>query len=148
MVTLDGFNEHYMFWKGTKERLERPLSNFLDVNPSVADENFGDAAIGWVVGRVAGALASNPILGHSHAAYMIVRGIEAFAKSKDVFSSTKRTTLASLFALPPEIVANYDEAFAVQLGLYQKTLSIGRSPATRTSRRPISCSRRRLSARP
>ena len=62
----------------------------------------------------------NPILGHSHAAYMIVRGIEAFAKSKDVFSSTKRTTLASLFALPPEIVANYDEAFAVQLGLYQK----------------------------
>ena len=83
VVTLDGFNEHYMFWKGTKERLERPLSNFLDVNPFVADENFGDAAIGWVVGRVAGALASNPILGHSHAAYMIVRGIEAVAKSKE-----------------------------------------------------------------
>jgi hypothetical protein len=49
-----------------------------------------------------------------------VRGIEAFAKSKDNFTSTKRTTLTSIFALPPEIVANYDEAFAVQLGLYQK----------------------------
>jgi len=41
---------------GTQERLERPLSNFIDVNPFVADENFGDAAIGWVIGRIAGSL--------------------------------------------------------------------------------------------
>ncbi len=120
VVTLDGFNEHYMFWKGTKERLERPLSNFLDVNPFVADENFGDAAVGWVIGRVAGMLSSNPVLGHSHAAYMVVRGIEATAKSKDIFASGKRTTLASMFAMPPEIVADYDREFAVQLELYQK----------------------------
>src|SRR5579864_592744 len=44
VVTLDGYNEHYMFEPGTSERLERPLSNFEDVNPFVANENFGDAA--------------------------------------------------------------------------------------------------------
>ncbi len=120
VVTLDGYNEHYFFWPGTAERLERPLSNFIDVNPFVADENFGDAATGWVIGRVAGALAANPVLGHSHAAYMVIRGIEAVAKSKDVFKSTKKTTLASLFAMPEEIRNDHDLEFAVQLGLYQK----------------------------
>ena len=120
VVALDGYNEHYFFWPGTKERLERPLSNFIDVNPFVADENFGDAAIGWVMGRLAGALAANPILGHSHAAYMVIRGIEAVAKSKDVFKSSKRTTLAGLFAMPEEIRNNRDVEFSVQLALYQK----------------------------
>ena len=120
MLTLDGYNEHYMFRYYTEVRLERPLSNFTDVNPFVADENFGDAAIGWVIGRVAGVLATNSILGHSHAAYMIIRGIEAVAKSKDVFKSTKKTTLAGLFAMPEEIRKDHDLAFAVQLGLYQK----------------------------
>jgi len=120
VVTLDGYNEHYFFWPGTAERLERPLSNFIDVNPFVADENFGDAATGWVIGRVAGVLATNPILGHSHAAYMIIRGIESVAKSKDVFKSTKKTTLASLFAMPEEISKDRDLEFAVKLGFYQK----------------------------
>jgi hypothetical protein len=120
VVTLDGYNEHYSFFRGDPSRLERPLSNFIEVNPFVADENFGDAAIGWVIGRVAGVLSTNPMLGHSHAAYMIVRGIEAVAKGKDVFKSSRKTTLASLFAMPEEIVSDYDREFAVQLGLYQK----------------------------
>lgn len=120
VITLDGFNEHYMFVPGTQERLERPLSNFIDVNPFVADENFGDAAIGWVMGRFAGMLANLPVLGHSHAAYMIVRGIEAMAKSKDVFKSTKKTTLAGLFAMPEEVRKDKDLLFETQLGLYQK----------------------------
>lgn len=120
VLTLDGFNEHYFFFPGTPERLERPLSNFIDVNPFVADENFGDAAIGWVIGRVGGVLQRTPLLGHSHAAYMIVRGIEAVAKSKDIFSSTKKTTLASLFKMPDDIVKDYEREFQVQLGLYQK----------------------------
>jgi hypothetical protein len=120
VVTVDGYNEHYFFFPGVAERMERPLSNFLDVNPFVADENFGDAAIGWVIGRIAGTLSANRVLGHSHAAYMIIRGIESVAKSKDVFKSNKKTTLASLFALPPEIVKDHDRDFAFQLGLYQK----------------------------
>ena len=122
VVTLDGYNEHYMFRSYTEERLERPLSNFTDVNPFVADENFGDAAIGWVMGRIAGWLAQLPVLGHSHAAYMIVHGIEAVAKSKDVFKANKnkKTTLTSIFALPNDIKGNGEKVFQTQLTLYQK----------------------------
>ena len=120
VAVLGGFNEHYFFQPGFSERLERPLSNFLDVNPFVADENFGDAAVGWVMGRIAGTLALNPVLGHSHAAYMVVRGIEQAAKGKDIFKSTKKTTLNSIFHLPEDIQRNHKLAFDVQLGLYQK----------------------------
>ncbi|MBS0550129.1 MAG: hypothetical protein JSR24_20425, partial [Proteobacteria bacterium] len=120
VVALDGYNEYYFFRPHETERLERPLSNFVDVNPFVADENFGDAAIGWVVGRIAGVLAQNPILGRSHAAYMIIRGIEGVAKSKDSFKSTKKTTLVGLFAMPDEYRKDPDAEFAVQLALYQK----------------------------
>ena len=120
VLTVDGFNEHFFFRPGTKQRLEGPFNNFAEVNPFVADENFGDAAIGWVMGRVAGSLALNPILGHSHAAYMVIRGIESVAKGKDSFKSNKRTTIDSIFAMPEEIRKDPERFFAVQLGLYQK----------------------------
>jgi len=120
VLTLDGFNEHFYFMPGTISRMDAPYSNFAEVNPFVNDENFGDAAIGWVMGRMAGALALNPVLRHSHAAYMVIRGIEAVAKGKDSFKSNKRTTLNSIFAMPEEIRADDNRLFAVQLELYQK----------------------------
>jgi hypothetical protein len=121
VVAVDGYNEHYMFRSYTKERLERPLSNFADVNPLVADTNFGTAAIGWVMGRLSGWLAQQPILGRSHAAYMVVRGIESVAKGQDVFQpdKNKKTTLNSMFALPADIQGNAEKVFATQLSLYQ-----------------------------
>ena len=122
MINLSGFNEHYYFRLGEEQRLEGPASNFMEVNPLAADDNFGDAAIGWVMGRLAGTLALNPILGQSHAAYMIIRGIEAVAKGKDSFKSSKRTTIPGLFALPKDIQDNPERLFDVQLGLYQKYL--------------------------
>lgn len=122
VVNLGGFNEHYFFWPGAQERLERPLSNFIDVNPFVADENFGDAAIGWVMGRLAGWLALNPILSHSHAAYLVIHGIEAAAKGKDSFKSNKKTTLNGIFKMPEDIRRDAEREFAVQISLYQKYL--------------------------
>ena len=103
VVTIGGMNEFYMFRNFVTERLERPVSNFLEVNPLVADENFGDAAVGWVMGRIAGAVSLNPVLGSSHAVYMIVRGVEAVAKGRGGLKSTKRTTLDSIFALPADV---------------------------------------------
>jgi hypothetical protein len=120
VVALDGFNEHFYFWSRSLVRLEAPANSFLDVNPYVADENFGDAATGWVIGRIAGALERTPLLGHSHAAYMIIRGIAAVAKSKDNFKSKKRTTLESLFAMPERLRGDPDVEAGVQLALYQK----------------------------
>ena len=137
VITLDGYNEHHLFRPYTGERLERLLTNFADVNPFVADENFGDAAIGWVMGRLAGTLAQNPILGRSHAAYMIIRGIEAVAKSKDIFTSTKKTTFNSIFALPPEVRGNGERVFEVQLDLYRKYMraieAVARDNGVRTA---------------
>lgn len=120
VINLGGLNEFYMVRAWVTERLERPASNFLDVNPLVSDENFGDAAIGWVMGRVAGAMALNPVLGNSHAAYMIVRGIESLAKGRGALKSSKRTTMDSIFALPAEVKGNGEKIFALQVGLYQK----------------------------
>ena len=152
VITLDGYNEHYMFRSYTEERLERPLSNFTDVNPFVADENFGDAAIGWVMGRVAGTLAQMPMLGHSHAAYMIVRGIEAVAKGKDVFKAdkNKKTTLTSIFALPGDVKGNGEKVFADPARALPEVRArrSRRWPRTTTSRPPTSSSRCRAGARP
>ncbi len=120
VIVIGGLNEFYMFRPYERERLERPESNFLEVNPLVADANFGDAAIGWVMGRIAGALSLNPILGHSHAAYLLIRGIELAAKSRGALKSNKKTTLDSLFALPPDVVGNGEKVFAAQLTLYRK----------------------------
>jgi hypothetical protein len=122
MISLGGFNEHYNFLPYATERLEWPASNFMEVNPFVADENFGDAAIGWVMGRIAGSLALNPILGRSHAAYLIISGIEAVAKGQVSFKSNKRTTITHMFALPQDIRGNAGRIFDLQLSLYQKYL--------------------------
>ena len=120
MVNLSGFNEHYYFQPKEDVRLEAPASSFLEVNPFAADENFGDAAIGWVMGRLAGTLKLDPVLGQSHAAYMIIRGIEAMAKGQGSFRSSKRTTIPGLFMLPQGTPDKPEEIFAIQLGLYQK----------------------------
>jgi hypothetical protein len=120
MISLGGFNEHYNFLPHATERLEMPASNFPEVNPYVEDANFGDVAIGWVTGRIAGRLATNPILRHSHSAYFIVRTIEAWAKGPASAKANKRTTMLSMFALPKDIRGNADHIFDLQLGLYQK----------------------------
>jgi len=50
---------------------------------------------------------------------MIIRGIEAVAKSKDIFKSTKKTTLESLFDLPQKY-RTPDGVFDTRLEIYQK----------------------------
>jgi hypothetical protein len=122
VITLEGLNEYYMFRNFIRERLEWPLDNFTQVNPLAADENFGDAAIAWIAGRVASKLANHPVLGRSHATYLVVRAIESVAKGVGSWKSNKRTTLDSLFALPPEIAGNGERVYDIQLALYVKYL--------------------------
>lgn len=120
VVTLDGYNEHFYFMPDNASRLERPASNFIDINPLVDKEKFGDAAIGWTIGRLAGAVASVPILRRSHAAYLVVRRIENLARSKDIAGSGEKTDMASMFAIPKEILADPGRRFEFQLDLYRK----------------------------
>ena len=120
VITLGGMNDYYLFRPWERERLEYPVNNFLAVNPLVADDNFGDAAIGWVLGRVAGGVASDPMLGQSHAAYLVFRTLEAAAKGRTAWKSTKRTTLESQFSLPADIAGDGERVFAIQLEFLEK----------------------------
>ncbi len=120
VVTLDGYNEHYYFRTGVPSRLEAPASSFLEVNPFVAGERFGDAATGWLIGRVVGGLARNPLLGHSHAAYLVIRRLEAFARSQERFGTNARTSFAGMFRLPEDVRTDGERLFAVQMDLYRK----------------------------
>jgi hypothetical protein len=120
VITLSGMNEYYLFRHYERARLEWPLGNFVDVNPLVAEANFGNAAIGWVLARIAGELSRNPVLGRSHAVYLMVRAIEAAAKGTSAWDSSKRTTVDRMFALPPGIAGEAEPVFAIQLALFQK----------------------------
>jgi hypothetical protein len=120
VITLGGMNDYYLFRPWERERLEYPINNFLAVNPLVADDNFGDAAIGWVLGRLAGGVASDPMLGQSHAAYLLFYALEAAAKGQSAWKSTKRTTLESLFVLPTDVAGEGERVFAIQLELLDK----------------------------
>lgn len=122
VVNLSGYNEYFYFLPKMGQRLESPASNFVEANPYASDENFGDAAIGWVAGRIAGTLSLNPVLHQSHAAYLIIRGIEVAAKGRDSFPSSKQTTIRSIFALPPDIDRDPQLQFDLQLDLYRKYL--------------------------
>ena len=119
-VNLSGFNEHYYFKANFGQRLESPASSFVEANPYVADENFGDAAIGYFVGRIAGAISRAHGIGNSHAAYLVVRAIESAAKSKENLQSNKRTSIRSFFELPRAIADDPERVFQFQLELYQK----------------------------
>ena len=120
VITLGGLNEYHSFRHYERVRLEWPLSNFAEVNPLVADENYGNAAIAWVTGRIAGRLAHVPVFGRSHAVYLIARSIEAFAKGSSGWKSRKRTTIDSIFALPTEVIGDGERVFETQLELYRK----------------------------
>jgi hypothetical protein len=118
VVTLDGFNEHFAFMPGSRVRLELPGSNFMAINPFAAGK-FGDAAIGWMLGRTASAIASNPVLRHSHLAYMVAASIEAAARRRENIHQYGRTSLYGFFVLPPEISSDPQKLFDLQLSLYQ-----------------------------
>src|SRR5262249_37923827 len=70
--------------------------------------------------RIAGELSRSPVLGRSHAVYLVVRGIEAAAKGTSAWQSNKRTTLDRMFALPSGIAGEEEPMFAIQLALFQK----------------------------
>lgn len=120
VVALDGFNEHLLFLPGRSWRLEQPASNFVAVNPLVSQESFGDAAIGWMIGRAAGVLRNTPLLDRSHAVYMIVRGLEASARRQQENSTLADTTLDGFYRLPDSITKDPDKLFRFQLDLYQR----------------------------
>ena len=117
IVTLDGFNEHYMISSGY--RFEYPANNFLSVNP-VASQNFADMVTRWMVGRLRSGAAGNAILSRSNAAYELVSAIERWAERKAASRPKPKTTIETMFALPPGWTPG--ERREWQIGQYRKYL--------------------------
>lgn len=97
IVTLDGFNEHFMLETG--RRFEYPANNFLSVNP-LATQNFGTMATRWAVGRLRAKAADNALLSRSNATYEVIALLERWAEKRATPVTTPRTSLDTLFALP------------------------------------------------
>jgi hypothetical protein len=118
VVTLDGFNEHYMLEAST--RFEYPANNFHLVNP-LASQRLGDVVFRWTAARIRSAAASSAVLSRSQAAYATVSAIEAFAERRAASRPRPQTTIETIFALPTEWTPGQRKAWAI--GQYQKYLS-------------------------
>jgi hypothetical protein len=113
VVTLDGFNEHYLLQDG--ERFEYPPSNFSLVNP-LADRDFAGVVRLWLLGKMGAFFQANAVLSRSHAAFLVTRYLQNSAAA----AQKQHTTLQSIFALPAAWDA--EKRFRWSIGQYRKYL--------------------------
>jgi hypothetical protein len=118
VVTLDGFNEHYMLQSGS--RFEYPANNFHSVNP-LASQRFDDVMWQWAAGRVRATARSNAVLSRSQAVYALVSAIDALVARRMASRARPVTTLESIFALPSDWTPERRKAWAI--GQYRKYLT-------------------------
>jgi hypothetical protein len=100
VVTLDGWNERYMLRGGLG--FEAPAASFHRTNPA-ATGSHRQVVGAWLAGAIAGA-ARRGVLGRSHAVRL---GAEAARRAVTRAlvgrgGGGRRTTVESLFALPPD----------------------------------------------
>ena len=95
MVTLDGFNEHYML--DSSERMEYPSNNFVQANP-LAERDFGGVIGLWIKGKIAVRLQQSAVFSRSNLAYLVAR----YLRDSSPIAANRRTTVESVFALPAE----------------------------------------------
>lgn len=117
VVTLDGYNEQYLMTPGLGVRFEMPAANYLGVNPIIAKDGFGNLAISWFMGRIAGWL-SQGITAHSHAAYLLA--VALAGKPPDDNSGFGAKTYATMMGLPKEIASSPSTYMDWQITQYAK----------------------------
>jgi hypothetical protein len=124
VVTLDGYNEVLMMNELQTQRLERPALNFLEVNPIAAQDGFGNVVVSWMAGRIAGAIGHHGLLGHSHAAYLVVKAVEHLAKGGGRFRSGGTVVFDRMYEIPSEIRSRPSGVLAFQLAQYRRYIRI------------------------
>jgi len=117
VVTLDGYNEQYLMTPGLGVRFEMPAANYLGVNPIIAKDGFGNLAISWFMGRIAGWL-SQGVTAHSHAAYLLA--VALAGKPPDDNSGFGAKTYATMMGLPKEIASSPSTYMDWQIAQYAK----------------------------
>jgi len=116
VVTLDGYNERAPILS-LEERFEYPANNFHRANPA-ASQDPGDVLVRWILGRVRARAAANAVLSRSQAAYAVISAAEGWAERQAERRPKPRTSLESIFALPPGWTR--EQLRSWQLGLYRK----------------------------
>jgi hypothetical protein len=115
VVTLDGFNEHPSL--SGSLRFEYPATNFAVANP-LASDDFGSVVLKWMTGKLVARVRASKIAGRSHAAYLLIEGLETRVLASAGGTGHRGTTLESIFALPPQWDRPKREAWAI--GQYEK----------------------------
>ncbi|TAJ92087.1 MAG: hypothetical protein EPO41_14330 [Reyranella sp.] len=121
VVTLDGYNEQHMIRPGVTYRFELPANNFLGVNPIISRDGFGNLAVSWFMGRIAGWLG-NGITSHSHAAYLIASALTSKPYDHDDGFGAK--TYRAMMSLPRSITDSSEATVDWQIAQYAKYIRI------------------------
>ena len=124
VVTLDGYNEVLMMNELQTQRIERPALNFLEVNPIAAQDGFGNVVVSWLAGRIAGAIGHHGLLGHSHAAYLVVKAVEHSAKGGGQFRSGGTVVFDKMYEIPAELRFGPSAVMNFQLAQYRRYIRL------------------------
>jgi hypothetical protein len=129
VVTLDGYNEQHMVQAMPRGRFEMPALNFLEVNPIAAQDGFGNVVVSWLAARIAGAIGHHGVLGHSHAAYLVVRAMTSMAKGDGRFRSDATVVFDRMFAVPQEVRGSAEAVMDFQTAQYRRYIRLTNSVA-------------------
>lgn len=121
VVTLDGYNEQYLIQPGLKVRFEMPGASYLGVNPIVAKDGFGNLAMSWFMGRIAGWLGTG-VTSHSHAAYLLASALAS--KPADDTSGFGAKTYSAMMNLPSSITDSATTYMDWQTAQYAKYIRV------------------------
>ena len=121
VVTLDGYNEQHMIQPGITYRFELPANNFLGVNPIISRDGFGNLAMSWFMGRIAGWLGEG-ITSHSHAAYLIATAMTP--RPYDDNEGFGARTFQAMMNLPKSISDSPEAAMDWQIAQYAKYIRL------------------------
>ncbi len=121
VVTLDGYNEQHLIQPGLKVRFEMPAANYLGVNPIVAKDGFGNLALSWFMGRIAGWLGTG-LTSHSHAAYLLASALAS--KPADDNAGFGAKTYSTMMSLPSKITDSPTTYMDWQIAQYAKYIRV------------------------
>lgn len=118
LITLDGFNEHYMI--NSRLRFEYPANNFFRVNP-LASDSYAPLLGVWLSNRLYTHSRNNWLLSRSYAAYFATTRIRGALRRYSLQTRRQgdsRTSVESIFALPEEWGER--KRFEWSIGQYKK----------------------------
>jgi len=101
VITIDGFNEHYIFMKKAR-RLEYPANNFHQVNP-LSQHGYERLTAAWISNKIRSVTTENWLLSHSHLAWVFSHNLTAcLQRATSGSKGPEETTIEGIFSLPDE----------------------------------------------